>query len=169
MNDMTYFRLFLILLFSTALTHSAAADPLLDLMGEEAYRAAGLHKLSPEERQNLAEWFGVFVEKEKEVAVEAALPSGESSFGLEQVVEKVGGLFRNSPDVIESRILGEFRGWSGRTTFRLENGQVWQQSAPGEFAYRAKDPVIVIRRGTFGSYLLRVDGKGTTVRVRRIE
>lgn len=163
------FRSILVFLSCMLFALHVSADPLLELMGEAAYHAAGLHKLTPEERQNLAEWFWVHVEKEREAAVEAALPSGESSFGLEQVVEKVGGMFRNSPDVIESRILGEFRGWNGRTVFRLENGQVWQQSAPGEFVYRAQDPVIVIRRGTFGSYLLRVDGKGTTVRVRRIE
>lgn len=143
--------------------------PILEKMGSEAFQAAGLHKLSPEELDNLAGWLGIYVEKERELAVEEALPSGEPSFGLEQVADKLGGLFRNSPEVIQSRLLGDFRGWSGRTIFRLENGQVWQPSAPGEFYYPTKDPVVIIRRGTFGSYLLRIEGKNSSVRVRRIE
>ena len=32
-------------------------------------------------------------------------------------------------NVIESRIDGEFTGWSGDTIFKLRNGQIWQQSS----------------------------------------
>ncbi len=32
------------------------------------------------------------------------------------------------PEVIESRIVGMFKGYGGSTKFTLENGQVWQQS-----------------------------------------
>ena len=30
--------------------------------------------------------------------------------------------------VVESRIDGEFTGWTGSTIFRLRNGQIWQQN-----------------------------------------
>lgn len=145
------------------------AHPIKEKMGEAEFTAAGLHKLTPEELDNLASWLGVHVEQEKERAVEAALPSGDESFGLEQVLDKIGGVFRHSPEIIESTLPGEFRGWTGRTVFRLANGQVWQQSAPGEFFYRTQDPTVIIRRASFGSYLLRIEGKNSSVRVRRIE
>lgn len=146
-----------------------AETALKELMGPDVYKATGMERLTPEERRALAEWMGVLVATERERAQEEALPSGEPSFGLEQVAERIGGLFRNSPDRIESRILGDFRGWNGNTIFRLENGQVWQQAAAGTFFYRTEEPVAVIRRGVLGTYLLQVQGKGTTVRVRRIE
>ncbi|MCD8483004.1 MAG: hypothetical protein LR015_10300 [Verrucomicrobia bacterium] len=146
-----------------------AADALLAKMGPEVYHASGMHRLSPEERAALATWMGAMVEIERERAKDEALPSGEPSFGLEHVTERIGSLFRNSPDRIESRIIGEFRGWNGNTVFRLENGQVWRQSAPGTFFYRTENPVVYIRRAMLGSYLLQIEGKNSSVRVRRIE
>ncbi len=142
---------------------------LKSLMGEESFRSAGLDKLDPEELAFLQDWFFTRIGIEREAAVEEAVPSGETSFGLEQVAERVGSFFRNTPEVIESRIDGQFRGWSGRTVFRLENGQVWQQSGPGDFYYPAESPEVIIRKATLGTYLLQLKGMGSTVRVRRIE
>jgi hypothetical protein len=145
------------------------AKDIADLMSAEEFAAAGLHKLTPEERAALNSWLYGHVVVERREAVDAALPKGAESFGLEQVASKVAAIFRDTPEIIESRIFGEFRGWDGKTVFRLENGQVWQQAAPGRFVIRTKDPVILIRRGMLGSYLLKVEGYGTTVRVRRLE
>lgn len=138
-------------------------------MGEQEFRASGLHKLSPAELDRLASWLGIYVEKEKQAAVEAAIPSGDESFGLEQVAEKLTRIFRNTPETVESYLPGDFSGWSGRTIFRLANGQVWQQTAPGDFYYRTENPKVIINRGSLGSYLLRIEGKNSSVRVRRIE
>lgn len=68
-------------------------------------------------------------------------------------------------DAVESRIDGEFKGWSGDTIFRLQNGQVWQQSA---YAYRYKyayRPEIVIWDG---AHLALADDTSDSVQVRRI-
>ena len=70
---------------------------------------------------------------------------------------------------ITSRIDGEFTGWSGETVFPLENGQVWQQIQSGRMSWRADRPEVTIKRGMFGSYMLRVKGVNKSVRVRRIE
>lgn len=139
-------------------------------MSADDFRAAGLHRLSSEELEVLNSWLYGYIEVERREAVEEAIPSGEPSFGLEQVTTRVAAIFqRDTPSTIESRIVGEFRGWRGNTVFRLENGQVWRQAAPGEFVVRLEDPVVRIRRATMGSYLLSVDGYGSTVRVRRVE
>ncbi|MCC5806750.1 MAG: hypothetical protein JJU00_10525 [Opitutales bacterium] len=141
-----------------------------NLMSGEEFHAAGLHRLSPEELEVLNTWLYGYVELERREAVEEAIPSGEPSFGLEQVTQRVASIFqRDTPDEIESRIAGTFRGWRGNTVFKLENGQTWQQSGDGEFFVRLEDPVVRIRRGTFGSYLLSVEGYGSTVRVRRVD
>jgi len=70
---------------------------------------------------------------------------------------------------IQSRFVGEFTGWDGKTVFELENGQVWQQAESGRFTYRAVNPMITIKRGFLGSYILTVDDMNTTVRVKRIK
>ena len=140
-------------------------------MSPDTFSAAGLSKLSPEELEVLNRWLYGVIETERRVAVEEAVPRGEESFGLEDVTEKVRDIFRDTPEVIESRVMGDFDGWSGKTVFQLENGQVWEQIEAGKFRYpkgRGENPVLIIRKAMFGSYLLKVDGMGTTIRVKRI-
>ncbi len=48
------------------------------------------------------------------------------TFGNERIAQ-----VEDETDQITSRILGEFKGWSGYTKFQLENGQIWQQSSEG--------------------------------------
>ena len=70
---------------------------------------------------------------------------------------------------LHSYLVGEFNGWDGDTVFRLENGQAWQQIDSSYQYARAERPRVTIRQAAFGSYLLKVEGIGRTVRVRRIE
>ncbi len=70
---------------------------------------------------------------------------------------------------IESRYVGEFRGWSGKTLFRLENGQVWQQAEESRLVWRSNSPVITIKKAMFGSFRLKVDGVNKTVKVKRVK
>ncbi len=89
----------------------------------------------------------------------------EDAFGAELLGEREAfGL-----DEIESRLIGEFTGWRGNTTFRLENGQVWRQAETGRLVFRANAPSVTIRRGAFGTYRLSVEGVNRTIRVRRVE
>jgi hypothetical protein len=67
---------------------------------------------------------------------------------------------------VESRLAGEFRGWSGRTLFTLENGQRWQSS--GESTYVSPpvpNPAVKITPGALGSFWLTVEGVKSRVRV----
>lgn len=82
-------------------------------------------------------------------------------FGLEQQRD-------DEKKFIRSRLDGEFTGWSGRTLFRLENGQVWRQSEPGRFRTQMDRPLITIERGVFNSYRLKVEGLNRSVRVKRV-
>ena len=72
------------------------------------------------------------------------------------------------PDRIASRIVGEFRGWSGDTVFRLENGQIWRQTGDGAVSIRLDSPNVTIERGAIGGFFLRVEGLGARVKVKRI-
>ena len=85
-------------------------------------------------------------------------------FGNERIAQ-----VDEEPDQITSRILGEFKGWSGYTKFQLENGQVWQQSSQGLLIVRANNPTVIIKKSFFGTYTLNVEGFNSSIKVRKIQ
>ena len=93
----------------------------------------------------------------------AAADADSEDFGLEEQRAAETKLIR-------SRIDGIFDGWSGKTEFTLENGQVWRQVAGGKLvARKSENPEVEIKRGFMGVYYLKVDGYNPTVKVRRIK
>ncbi len=69
-------------------------------------------------------------------------------------------------DVIESSIKGEFKGWDGKTTYELMNGQVWKQSEyKYEYVYAHMPEVLIYDPG--GGHIMQVEG--TTARVNQIK
>jgi hypothetical protein len=74
----------------------------------------------------------------------------------------------SAPDAIESRIDGEFSGWEGDTIFKLQNGQIWQQSS---YAYKYKyaySPKVLIYRSGSG-YKMKVEGVDAEIPVVRLK
>jgi len=70
---------------------------------------------------------------------------------------------RRVTDVVESQIDGEFKGWDGKSVYRLTNGQVWGQSEykyEYKYAYR---PEVLIYSANSG-YKMLVDGTEASVR-----
>ena len=86
------------------------------------------------------------------------------TFGNERIAQ-----VEDETNQITSRILGEFKGWSGYTKFQLENGQIWQQSSEGLLIVRMNNPTVIIKKSFFGTYNLNVEGVNSTVKVRRIQ
>ena len=86
------------------------------------------------------------------------------TFGNERIAQ-----VEDETNQITSRILGEFKGWSGYTKFQLENGQLWQQSSEGLLIVRINNPTVTIKKSFFGTYNLNVEGVNSTIKVRRIQ
>jgi hypothetical protein len=123
---------------------SARILELRNLMSQAEFRAAGLDKLSGAELAALDGWIGRMV---------ARLLLHRKQVGC------------TAP--IESRIGGEFQGWSGRTMFGLENGQVWRQLGTAvHYAYKVS-PRAAIRRTADGC-ALKVEGVEIEVLVERV-
>jgi hypothetical protein len=73
-------------------------------------------------------------------------------------------------EVVESHIDGAFVGWRGKTTFKLDNGQVWKQAESGAYdAGKFENPVVRIKPMLLGSWLMYVEGCGCSVRVQRVQ
>lgn len=122
-------------------------------MSSAEFKAAGLDKLSDEELAALNAWL-----QQNSASVQ---PATLDRRGFENLDMK------NADDVV-ARIEGEFTGWTGKTVFALNNGQIWQQIEPSTFSARASNPRVTIERGLIGGWLLQVEGYNRTVRVKRI-
>ena len=73
-------------------------------MSSEEFTELGLTKLTPQEINKLSDWINNF--DKSNLKQNQAFPDNEDRF------------------VITSQIDGSFRGWDGKTVFRLKNGQI---------------------------------------------
>lgn len=84
--------------------------------------------------------------------VEAAVPSSGNS--------------AESFSVVDSRIDGEFKGWEGKTVFKLQNGQIWQQASYGYSVTFADSPKVLIYQSG-SEFRMKVEGVDEEIAVRR--
>jgi len=139
-----------------------AFSSLEERMSGSEFNRAGLHKLSPEELAALNRWI-----RERSVAQYDG-PTEDSS--LPSQPGEAPPIDRMAREEFQSRIVGEFSGWSGNTVFRLENGMVWRQDESDRFRLQPVDsPMVTIKPGLFGAWRLTVEGHNRAVRVERIE
>lgn len=182
----------LIGVLALAVVARAAGDFTKTLTATEL-AATGLAKLSPEELAQLK----AVVERYKmgEVAVVQQQAATKLAVAEAKVKEAEGKAASAAPedkakpgwlralitlqrtgdkpdkaDSFETRIAGKFDGWGGRTTFRLENGQVWQQTSGGEYiGDETLAPKVKIYPGALGTYWMEVDGVNPRVRVKPVK
>lgn len=139
---------------ATALAQ-VAAPGLAERMSQRDFEASGLTKLSPSELQHLNQWLAV-----RPIVVKDGKVSTEPVFYTEE----------SKRTTIQTRIAGSFRGWSGKTSFSMDNDEVWQQAESGSFGnIEIDNPAVRIKPMMMGSWLMYVDGCGCSVRVKRIK
>ena len=105
------------------------------------------------------------VEPAPEPVPVAGVSSYKDLFGMENQAAAKG------IKKISSRIISDFDGWNGKTVFQLENGQVWKQKdVNSSLSWRGSNhPMATIKRKSFNSYLLSVEGINKSVRVTRVK
>lgn len=139
--------------FTTGTALATDAFPGVEkLMSAEQFEAAGLHKLTPAERQALDRWL------------------------VSYTAEEAPEMLRSNPEVraaeeairIEARINQPFNGWTGDTTFYLDNGQVWRQRLKGRYFHRGDDTAVVIEKNLLGFYKMTVTSSGKSIGVTRL-
>lgn len=70
---------------------------------------------------------------------------------------------------LRAKVIPEFRGWSGKTVFSLDNGQVWRQRTPGRLRYSKGDSNIIITQNLLGKFVMEHEATGRAIGVRRID
>ena len=149
-------------LFLASLVSLPAAEPetpafpgLQKAMTPEQYEAAGLSKLNPAERAKLDEFIKNYVSVSNEKVATNAV---DKAIKEKKVSE---------PEVIQSRIVGPFMGYTGTTVFTLENGQRWAQSQRDSlYVPKIDSPPVVIVKAGFG-YRMYIQGVAA-IRVSKI-
>ncbi|NCT69149.1 MAG: hypothetical protein GXC76_16090 [Rhodanobacteraceae bacterium] len=146
----------LLLTLASAASAQTSAPTLEERMSQAEFHAAGLDKLSPEELAQLNAWLHAH-------GGATATPRGSHGKPL---------FYPDDADraPVNAHIAGTFTGWRGKTVFRLDNGQEWQQAESGSYnAGEFTNPGVTIKPMILGSWLMSVQGCGCSVRVQRIK
>jgi hypothetical protein len=152
---------FALLLANRASAQNADFPGVQKAMSPQAYEAAGLNKLSADERARLDEFIRGYAAASSEKAATAAVDEAA----------KDGKVRRNEPEVIQSSIVGRFTGYTGRSTFTLEDGSVWKQSQQVSRNFPPVDsPPVIVIKGTsmLAGYRMYIAGGGN-LRVSRVK
>lgn len=158
------------LLALPSLALAQQAPPIERAMSAEEFKAAGLDKLSAAELARLNTWLDRRVEQQTSAAVAAATEQAREE-GRQQVVAENRGFFHfGSEEPIVATIEGEFDGFGRGKRYRLDNGQVWEQTDTARLAgVRRTNPGVRIRPGLMGVWWMRIDGYNTQAKVQRVE
>ncbi|MFK7912605.1 MAG: hypothetical protein AB8B93_01715 [Pseudomonadales bacterium] len=160
---------------------AGAATDLRAQMPPAVFAKAGLDKLSAAELRVLERWLqgkrdvvsdgvqaGQVADPQASSPAPVPAPVAEAasaaSFGEEHLAPRP----QSRATKIRARIKGEFSGWSGKTLFRLDNGQVWRQRIGGRYRSKLEAPEVEVFKGRFGYYLKLVEG-GRQVAVKRVK
>lgn len=149
----TLIPILFVLLYALLPAAGQEAPEVKSLMTPEDFEAAGLDKLSEAERAHLSAWLTRY----RAGAVEGPRPkTTREEREKEQEIE------------ITAQVIPAFQGWTGKTVFRLDNGQVWQQRQEGKLRYSGSDSTVVISSNVLGGYVLRHEDSGRGIGVKRI-
>lgn len=133
---------------------------LEERMTGREFNEAGLHKLSADELAALNEWI-------RQRSVAEYEPPPDAARGAATEAPPSANLAR---EPFQSRIVGEFTGWTGDTVFELENGMVWRQVDDATFYIPpVENPTVTIRPGFMDSWVLTIEGYNSSARVERVE
>lgn len=140
-----------VLLAPTLLNAQERFPGIKELMTEQELEATGVNDLSRQQVEALNTWLIRYT------ANEAPVLQVEN----EEVIEVV-------KQGMTSKIVGEFNGWSGKTRFVLENGQIFEQRRPGRWKITLNNPEVLITQNLMGAYDMEVVSEGKSIGVRRL-
>ena len=173
--------------------NDAAFSSIEREMSAEERRATGIDSLSTDELDALNQWLierfdqvqkTVSAEVREEVREEVLEAVREADVAEREAeierrvaieVEAAKQEIADAPpepavsEPFQAMIQGRFSGWSGKTVFPLDNGQVWRQRHGGRYRHTDDDQRVRIYKNLFGMWQMKVLSSGRSVPVRRID
>lgn len=159
-------QIMLLGLVSSSLFAADELPSIESLMTESELRATGVSELSADQIEALNAWLVRFRDGEISEAI-AEAPASTDSHSSQQQVPDVYPPPRESI-VIESRIDGELEGWTGKTRFLLQNGQIWEQRRRGRWKVSLMNPEVRLTQNFLGAWEMEVVSEGRSIGVRRL-
>jgi hypothetical protein len=96
----------------------------------------------------------------------AAPAAKPAEFGAEAIQRKSD---TEPPASLRARLPGHFETLKKGDRYKLDNGQIWLNIHDREITLDADDPEVTITRNFIGSYWMKLDSRGSQIRVRRIQ
>ncbi len=173
--------------------NDAAFSSIEREMSSEELRATGIDSLSTDELDALNQWLierfdqvqkSVSAEVREEVREEVLEEAREADVAEREAeierrvaieVEAAKQEIADAPlepavsEPFQATIQGRFSGWSGKTVFPLDNGQVWRQRHGGRYRHTDDDQRVRIYKNLFGMWQMKVLSSRRSVPVRRID
>ena len=175
----------------TGPTLGSESDNIESVMSEEERLQSGVDTLTAEQRKFLYNWLKENYGRRTESAVarttaDKQSKSTEQPAKLEATPEAIEAevdrrvaakLADNrasekkpaSDSSFEARLTGNFTGWSGKTVFRLDDGQVWRQRSAANYRHRGTDVRVKFKKNWMGGWEMTVVSSGKTVLVSKVK
>jgi hypothetical protein len=161
-----------------------------DMMSAEERLKSGVDTLTAEQRQFLSDWLRENYARNPAKVVSSpptvpdtspqqAASSEATADTIEAEIDRrvAARLADNrasekkpaSDSSFEARLTGNFTGWSGKTVFRLDDGQVWRQRSAANYRHRGTDVRVKFKKNWMGGWEMTVVSSGKTVLVSKVK
>ena len=170
---------------------ASESDNIESVMSTEERLKSGVDTLTAEQRQFLNNWLEENYGRRTESAV-ARTTADKPSESTEQpaklkatpeaieaevdrrvaakLADKRESEKAKQPDsAFEARLTGDFTGWTGKTIFKLDNGQVWRQRSSANYRHSGSDRRVTFKKNWMGGWEMTVVSSGKTVLVRKVQ
>jgi len=144
---------FFFALFITQPIFASEAPDVRKLMTAYQFQEAGLDTLNKKQLQALNQWLISYTANEAPI-----------------IQKKNKTVKKAVRATFNSQLVGDFVGWTGKTKFVLENGQVWKQRNSDQWrSPTIKSPTVVIRKNILGFYVMDIEGVKRSIGVKRVQ
>lgn len=158
------------LVLTALMPASTLADslPIQEAMTEQDLKKSGLNKLSKKELTYLNKWLNKTAPTKKSVETKLEkAPTTAAPVALTNITREQAKAVLNQP--LDRTIAGNFRGWSGKTVFIMENGERWKQRIGGKYFKKLESPKVTISKTKLGFYEMEILATGKKVGVKKVD
>ena len=179
------------MVISTGLALASESENIESVMSAEERLKSGVDTLTAEQRKFLNNWLKENYGRRNESVVTRTTADGRSELPEQpakleatpeaieaEVDRRVAAKLADKSDsektkqpesAFEAKLTSDFTGWTGKTIFKLDNGQVWRQRSSANYRHRGSDTRVEFKKNWMGGWEMTVVSSGKTVLVRKVQ
>ena len=174
----------------TGLASASESENIESVMSAEERLKSGVDTLTAEQRKFLNDWLKQNYGRRSESVVTRTTADGRSELPEQpakleatpeaieaevdrrvaaELADKSESEKTKQPEsTFEARLTSDFTGWTGKTIFKLDNGQVWRQRSSANYRHRGSDTRVKFKKNWMGGWEMTMVSSGKTVLVRKV-